>query len=235
MRRSYLFPILLGIIGGALVLLVLNRKNGLVFGIPDDAFAESVALACWLVFLGAGVFGSGRIGNFVRNMMIWIVILLALSAIYLYRYDLREAGAELTAGLIPGLPVTRIGLNGATEVILHKTQNGHYETSAWVNGHRIHFLIDTGASDVVLSYRDAEAIGLDPAKMSFTQTISTANGKANAASVNLDQISLGPIRREDVRASISAPGMLDESLLGMDFLETLTSFQMSRDVLVLQD
>lgn len=235
MRHSTLFPILLGVIGGALVLLVLNRKSGLVFGMPSDAFAESVALACWLAFLGAGFFSTGRIGELVRNMLIWVVILLALSAVYLYRYDLRQAGAELTAGLIPGLPITRTGLNGATEVILHKTKSGHYETSAWVNGHRIRFLIDTGATNVVLSYRDAVRIGLDPAKMSFTQTVSTANGKANAASVELDAISLGPIRREDIRASISAPGMLDESLLGMNFLGTLTSFQMSRDVLVLQD
>jgi aspartyl protease family protein len=235
MRRSYLFPILMGVIGAALMLLVLNRKSGLVLGIPSDAFASTVALGAWAAFLAAGMVGSGRIGEMVRHLLVWAVILLALSAIYLYRYDLREAGAELTAGLIPGLPVTRTGLNGATEIILHKTQSGHFETNARVNGHRIRFLIDTGSSTVVLTYRDAEAIGLDPAKLSFTQTVSTANGKAKAAFVELDEVSLGPIERQDVRATISAPGALDVSLLGMDFLETLTSFQMSRDVLVLQD
>ena len=235
MRRRYVFPLVMGVLGGALVLLLFNRRNGLVFGIPDDTFASAAALTAWAAVLAAGVLSSGRIREIARNMTIWVVALLALSTLYVYRYDLQEAGARLTAGLIPGLPITRTGLNGATEVILQKTKSGHFEATAWVDGHRVNFLIDTGASTVVLTYRDAGNIGLDPAKLSFTQTVQTANGNAKAAFVNLDSIALGPIERDNVRASVSAPGMLDQSLLGMDFLETLTSFQMSRDMLVLQD
>ncbi len=235
MHRRYVFPLVLGVLGVALVLLLFNRRNGLVFGMPEDTFASAAALSAWAAVLAAGVLSSGRIREIVRNMMIWVVALLALSALYIYRYDLQEAGARLTAGLIPGLPITRTGLNGATEVILQKTKSGHFEATAWVDGHRVNFLIDTGASTVVLSYRDAYDIGLDPKKLSFTQTVLTANGKARAASVELARIRLGPIERKHVRASVSAPGMLDQSLLGMDFLETLTSFQMSRDMLVLQN
>ena len=225
----------MGVLGGAMVLLLFNRRNGLVFGIPEDAFASAAALTAWAAVLAAGILSTGRLREFARNMIIWVVALLALSTVYIYRYDLQQAGARLTAGLIPGLPITRTGLNGATEVILQKTKSGHFEAAAWVDGHRVNFLVDTGASTVVLSYADAERIGLDPAKLSFTQTVLTANGKAKAAYVSLDRIALGPIERDDVRASVSAPGMLDQSLLGMDFLETLTSFQMSRDMLVLRD
>lgn len=235
MHRRYVFPLVMGVLGGALVLLVFNRRNGLVFGIPDDTFASAAALTAWAAVLAAGVLSSGRLREIARNMTIWVVALLALSTLYIYRYDLQEAGARLTAGLIPGLPITRTGLNGATEVILQQTKSGHFEARAWVNGHPVNFLIDTGASTVVLSYSDAENIGLAPGKLSFTQTVLTANGKAKAASVRLDKITLGPIERDNVRASVSAPGMLGQSLLGMDFLETLTSFQMSRDMLVLQD
>lgn len=235
MRRSYLFPLLLGALGAALVLLIFNRDTGRTFGIDNDAFASTVALGAWAAVIAAGIVHAGRLGELARNLMIWLLAILALSAVYIYRYDLQQAGAQLTAGLIPGLPVTRTAINGSTEVILHKSGSGHFETSAWVNGHRIHFLIDTGASTIVLAYHDAVKIGLDPEKLSFTQTVTTANGDAKAAAIQLQEIELGPILREDVDASVSPPGVLGESLLGMNFLETLTSLQMSRDVLVLRD
>ena len=233
--RRYGFPIVMGLLGAALALLLFNRRNGFVLGVPDDAFASAAVLTAWAGVLAASIVASSRIREIARNTTIWIVAIMALSTIYVYRYDLQEVGARLTAGLIPGLPMTRTGLNGATQVLLEKTKSGHFETDASINGHRVNFLIDTGASTVVLTYRDAERIGLDPSKLSFTQMVSTANGKAKAAAVKLDSIALGPIERDNIRASVSAPGMLDQSLLGMDFLETLTSFQMSRDVLVLQD
>lgn len=235
MRRQVLFPILMGLLGFGLLALLFNRHGGTVFGIPDDSFASLLVLSCWALFLVGGVLASGRVGEIVRNLVIWAVILLALSAIYLYRYNLQEFGAEMTAGLIPGLPVTRTGLNGATQVILHKTQSGHFETMGSVDGRRVRFLIDTGASQVVLSYRDAQAVGIDVSKLAFNQTVQTANGQAKAAPTRLASVALGPIRREDIRASVSAPGMLDESLLGMNFLGTLTSLRMNRDMLVLQD
>jgi len=235
MRRSYVFPLILGAVGAALVLLILNRGSGRTFGIENAAFASTVALGVWAAVLAAGIIHAGRLGELARNLMIWILAILALSAVYIYRYDLQQAGARLTAGLIPGLPVTRTAMNGATEVILHKSGSGHFETTAWVNGHRIHFLIDTGASTIVLSYHDAAVIGLQPETLSFTQMVTTANGDAKAAAVQLQEIQLGPIVRQDMDASVSAPGVLGESLLGMNFLETLTSLQMSRDVLVLRD
>lgn len=235
MRRSYLLPLLLGLLGAALVLLIFNRGSGYTLGIPNPAFASTVALGAWAAVLAAGIINAGRLGELARNLMIWVLAILALSTVYIYRYDLQQVGARLTAGLIPGLPVTRTGINGATEVILHKSGSGHFETTAWVNGHRIHFLIDTGASRIVLAYHDAIAIGIDPGALSFTQMVTTANGDAKAAAIQLQEIELGPIRREDVEASVSAPGVLGESLLGMNFLETLTSLQMSRDVLVLRD
>ncbi|MGN6550339.1 MAG: retropepsin-like aspartic protease family protein [Pararhizobium sp.] len=235
MRRSLIFPVLIGILGTALVLLVFNNGGGRTFGIANDAFASTIALGAWAAVLAAGIIHSGRIGEFARNMMIWLFAILALTAVYIYRYDLQEFGARMTAGLIPGLPVTRTGLNGVTEIILHKSGDGHFKTIAWVNGHPVHFLVDTGASQIVLSYQAAQAIGLKPKTLSFTQTITTANGKAKAAAVVLHDVALGPIHRDEIDASVSAPGMLDESLLGMNFLETLSSLQMSRDVLILHD
>ncbi|TPW31287.1 retropepsin-like aspartic protease family protein [Pararhizobium mangrovi] len=235
MHRGILFPVLMALIGAALVLLLANHESGTVFGIRDDAFAAVVALSAWAAVLAAGIVSSGRFGEIVRHLAIWAVALLALSTAYLYRYDLQSVGARLTAGLIPGMPITRTSLNGAAEVVLHTTENGHFETTADVDGHWLHFLIDTGASRIMLSYSDARRIGIDTRSLDFSQAIQTANGKAKAAPITIGTISLGPIRRHDIDASVSAPGTLTQSLLGMNFLGTLTSIRMNRDVLVLRD
>ena len=66
-------------------------------------------------------------------------------------------------------------------------------------------------------------------------TVMTANGRAQAAPVRLSEVSIGPIVRRDVRAMVAEEGRLDESLLGMTFLSTLSSMQMQSDELRLKD
>jgi aspartyl protease family protein len=96
-------------------------------------------------------------------------------------------------------------------------------------------LVDTGASSVVLSYDDARAIGLDPKDLNYTVSVMTANGRAMAAPVRLDEISIGPIVRRNIRAMVAEEDRLNESLLGMTFLSTLGSLQMQTDELRLRD
>jgi len=99
----------------------------------------------------------------------------------------------------------------------------------------VSMLVDTGASAVVLSFEDAERIGLEPQRLAYTVTVSTANGRATAAPVRLDEIAIGPVLRRNVRAMVTEEGRLDQSLLGMTFLSTLGSFQMQGEELRLRD
>ncbi len=85
------------------------------------------------------------------------------------------------------------------------------------------FVVDTGASDVILSLTDAERVGLDPDSLSYTRAYTTANGTIFGAPVRLESISIGPIAVENVRASISQTD-LSISLLGMSFLKRLDGF-----------
>ena len=130
--------------------------------------ASSTSLPIALM-LAAGIWASRRtVGETLRQLMIWLVIILVLVTGYLYRHDAARVGNRLLAGLIPGRAVVVTTSEGGQEVILHKLLNGHFEADVAVNGQTIQMLVDTGASMVALSHEDAEALGIDPASLTYS-------------------------------------------------------------------
>lgn len=104
------------------------------------------------------------------------------------------------------------------EVVLQRNRQGHYQAMGEINGERVEFLLDTGATTVAVPMRLAERLSLahGPAV-----TITTANGTATAYLTRLDEVRLGDITLHDVAATIT-PGMSgNEVLLGMSFLKQL--------------
>lgn len=234
MSRTLL--LVLGAIGATLVLLLVNDKQGSTFGIPNDDFASVAILGVWGALLAAGVLRSGmRFQDTARQAAVWLAVLLGIVASYQYRFELQDFASRVTAGLIPSRPQTVMGAGGAVEVTLSKSNNGHFEADGVVNGKGVSFLVDTGASSVVLSFRDAVNAGISPDSLSFTSPISTANGSAFAANTRLDEIGIGGIVRRDVRAMVAEEGKLDQSLLGMSFLSSLSGYTVRQDQLILQN
>jgi aspartyl protease family protein len=229
MPRSILFYVLMGIMATGLAILFFNHQGGSTFGLANDEFARLVMLASLVALVGSGI------GQAMRNALIWLVIILALATIYLYRFEFQQIGSRLSAGLVPGSAVTRQAADGSTEIVIQKGLSGHFQARAAVNGQQVDFLIDTGATTIALAWEDAVRLGLDPANLAFTRTVMTANGMARAAPVRLDQVAIGPILRNGVRATVSEEGALGVSLLGMNFLGDLASFEMRRDELILRD
>jgi aspartyl protease family protein len=93
-------------------------------------------------------------------------------------------------------------------------------------------MVDTGASDIVLTPADARRAGLDVGSLKFDKAYGTANGVGYGASVLLDEITVGGIRFTHVRASVNATE-IGVSLLGMAFLRRLKSFNFADRKLVL--
>lgn len=228
--------IIFGAIGVGLLLLVVNHKSGDILGLPNDAFANVLYLGIWGVVVAAAIVGSGqRLGELARNAAIWLMTALLLSTVFLYRFELREVGMRLVGGLMPGTAVTRLTDDGSREAVLTKGLGGHFLARVEVDGQSLSMMVDTGASTVALSYRDAERIGIDMDSLQFVQPVRTANGTAMAAPVTLPDVSVGGISRRNVRAGVLERGKLSESLLGMSYLGSLSSVQMSGDRLILRD
>jgi aspartyl protease family protein len=120
------------------------------------------------------------------------------------------------------------------EASIEKSPDGHFWADAQVNGgHPIHFLVDTGATVVALTARDAASLGIDPGSLDYAYTVMTANGPARAAAVKLADISVDRAEVADVQAFVIDQG-LQQSLLGMSYLGRLTKFEATQDTLILK-
>jgi len=109
---------------------------------------------------------------------------------------------------------------------------GHFLIEAVVNGEPVDFLIDTGASDVILDPDDAERLGFEPRALAFAQRYRTANGTVRAAPVTLRELRIGQQRLFEVRAAVNeAP--IGVSLLGMSFLREFGGYRVAGDRLYL--
>jgi aspartyl protease family protein len=111
--------------------------------------------------------------------------------------------------------------------------DGHFAVHANVDDQRLTLLVDTGASFVTLTADDAAHVGIDVGALRFTLPIQTANGTILTARVALERIGIGSIQRRNIAALVAPPNSLDQSLLGMTFLNTLKGYAISGDKLVL--
>ena len=110
--------------------------------------------------------------------------------------------------------------------------NGHYRVNAEINGEKVDFMIDTGATSVVLTMNDAEKIGFNLDDLTFVAPASTANWVVYNAPIRLNALSVGPIRVESVEGFVNQ-GELDISLLGMSFLNRLSGYEVENGLLTL--
>lgn len=113
-------------------------------------------------------------------------------------------------------------------------RDGHYWLDMQVSNHDIKFIVDTGATQVTLSHADAEKMNLYLNDNDFNITVHTAGGATTMAEINLDRISYGVIDVYDVKALVAREGMLNVSLLGMNFLNRLDRFQFNDGKLLLE-
>jgi aspartyl protease family protein len=218
----------------AVLLFMMFQSSGR--SLDGDDFGYFIRYVLFAALIGSGLLVSRRnLGQTARQLGLWVLIILGLVTAYVYRGDAQQIASRVTAGLIPGRATTEVDENGFNTVVLYKAQGGHYLADMMVDGSPVTMMVDTGATTVALSYEDAERAGLNPQNLNFTSIVMTANGPARSAYVTVPQISIGGIERTNIRVGVAERGKLDRSLLGMNFLGTLTSVSFSGDELRLRD
>lgn len=172
-----------------------------------DKIANIAYLGVLVVAIGSYLLVEyrGRMGQAARGFMAWGLIFVGVAAGYGLWSDLRT---ELN-------PHQAVIEGGSIE--LPRAPDGHYYLVLEISGTAVEFMVDTGASNVVLSRDDAERLGFDPAKMIYLGTANTANGTVRTARVSLEDVQLGPIHDAQLAAYVN-DGDMDGSLLGMDYL-----------------
>ena len=119
------------------------------------------------------------------------------------------------------------------ELVVTNRRGGHFLVDAVVNGVAIEFLVDTGASTVILTPADARRLGFEPAYLEFTERFQTANGVIEGAPVTLQEVRIGELELDDV-ASTVVRSQISKSLLGMTFLSRLDSYEVVENRLILR-
>jgi aspartyl protease family protein len=119
------------------------------------------------------------------------------------------------------------------EIELRAGPRGHFLVEASVEGTSVDFVVDTGATMVVLRREDAEELGLRPDDLTYTRKLNTANGVAAGAPVTLREVRIGQLTVRDVDAMVIS-GQLGMSLLGNSFLRRLEGYEVVDDRLILR-
>jgi aspartyl protease family protein len=119
-------------------------------------------------------------------------------------------------------------------VVVPRDARGQFQVDARVDGHRLSFMVDTGASVIALTATDAARLGIHPARNDFVEEVKTANGTVRAAPATLDSVEVGDLAVRDVAALVLSDAALSENLLGLSFLSRLRRFEYSGGKLVLE-
>ena len=164
----------------------------------------------------------------LRNAAIWVAIFLGLVGLYSFKNDAAYIGQRVMGALSPTQGVA----HDDGTLSFDAGPDGHFRIQAMVNGNRVTFMVDTGATDVVLTPDDARRIGIDPATLVFDQFAETANGTVSGAAIQLDSLVVGSIEMNRLPATVNGADM-SESLLGMEFLNRLHGWRVENGVLTL--
>lgn len=168
----------------------------------------------------------------MRNIMIIAAVLIGLGTLMAQMAD-RMAAASATPAR-PAPPIQTAEPAGIRSLAIPRDARGHFQTDGRIDGQRINFMVDTGASLVALNERSAARFGLRPSRGDYNATVSTANGTVRAARTRIAMIELDGVTVRDVDAMVLPDEALSENLLGLSFLSKLKRFEYANGRMVLE-
>lgn len=231
LRNRWFWLVVLGLGGVALVWSLHAR-------FPDALSSRGDQIGLVHALLILGFVGSSLVlhkqfntNNAVRYGLLWLavggIVFIGVS----FRHDAARVGNRLLGELIPSA-----GQQHGEAMRFRASTDGHFVIEAAIETDaseaQVRMLVDTGATDVVLSPGDAQRLGFDLGALSFTKIYQTANGQIRGAPVTLREIRIGSIRIENVRASVNGAD-IGRSLLGMSFLNRLSGYEVTDGSLIL--
>lgn len=199
-------------------------------GLDGWDVANGLPLAIILILMVMRLSVSTQpLGRMAKHFSVFLALGAVLVIGYSYRDELGSIFGRTMGTVVPGR-----GTQIATGMMRFQADDGgQFVVNATVNGKSVRFLVDTGASGIALSRRDAERLGFDDSRLDFDTPFSTANGMTRGARITLDALQVGPFTAHGVHAWVNE-GDLNQSLLGMSYLSTLGRVEIRGDTLILE-
>jgi aspartyl protease family protein len=169
----------------------------------------------------------------MRNLMILAAVLVALGS---FMAQMADKFAPALANTAPpkAQAAATVAQASGRSLSIPRDARGHFQTDGRIDGQRVDFMVDTGASLVALNEKSAARFGLRPSRGDYNATVTTANGTIKAARARIAMIDLGGIVVRDVDAMVLPDEALSENLLGLSFLSKLKRFEYANGRLVLE-
>lgn len=185
-------------------------------------YGRILYLGLLLVVIGGWFFVQNRrnLSKLLQQALVWVFLFIGMIAAVGLWDDVRQLS----------YPVQTI--HSERQIEIPRAPDGHFYLTAKVNGEALRFVVDTGATDIVLSQRDAAKAGLDTATLAFWGQAMTANGPVKTAPVKLELVEVGLIRDHSVRAWVNG-GQMETSLMGMSYLQRFSKIEMTPKTLTL--
>ncbi len=184
----------------------------------------SIIILSWLLSSSR----RGKIWQQVKMITGWLLFLVLLVGLYSFRAELGVVKNRFIAALVP-----QMGFETAPGAMsFYRSFNGHFHIEALVNGKKVRFLVDTGATDVVLAPHLARSLGYNLRPDDFTRVYHTANGRVRGAPITMATFQVGSLTMVNLPATVNGAEMRT-SLLGMRFFNRLQSFNIKGEVLTI--
>jgi len=201
----------------------------------DEKWPRLIYLLALLILVGGGVFAyRGRLGDAAKHAAMWVLAGLVLVTLYAYRGPLADFASPVLDALVPGRMTVAVDDSGRKTLTVAPDANGHFSLTGEVDGTPVDFLIDTGASSLVLTYEDAERAGIDVGGLTFNRMVETANGMTLQARAVIGELQVGPLTLRNVPAGVAQQGQLFTNLLGMNVLSRFASWRVENGRLVIE-
>lgn len=170
----------------------------------------------------------------MRNIMIFAAVMVGLGTVMAQMADRMTPTPALATTSRKAAAMETVGQSGLRSVSIPRDARGHFQTEGRIDGQRIGFMVDTGASVIALNEKSAARFGLRPSRADYNATVTTANGTLKAARAKLPMVQVGDITVRDVDAMVLPDEALSENLLGLSFLSKLKRFEYSNGQMVLE-
>jgi aspartyl protease family protein len=160
----------------------------------------------------------------MRSVMAFAIVAL-ITAAAVPRFYVNTNGAAASTRAAPPAPARASKPSAPTpnyrSMTIQRSDDGHFHVAVDIDGRRMDFLVDTGATSIALRESDAAWLGIHPAQRDYTARAHTANGVVRAAPVRLNRVELGSLAVHNVQAIVLPDEALGQNLLGMSFLSNV--------------
>ena len=170
----------------------------------------------------------------MRNIMVFAAVMVGLGTVMAQMADRMTPTPALATTSRNAAAMETVGQSGLRSVSIPRDARGHFQTEGRIDGQRIGFMVDTGASMIALNETSAARFGLRPSRGDYNATVTTANGTIKAARTRLAMVDVGGLVVRDVDAMVLPDEALSENLLGLSFLSKLKRFEYANGKMVLE-